>query len=222
MQLSGNYMPDSAAGYLIITSIVESNPGLNNYKLRVALVEDSINWRAPNGTQWHNKTFRDMIPSATGLGVTLTEGDTLVDTLRFTTRSPEVINRLWLIAFIQADSNRRVVQAAKIRVSALIQTGVDTDVEVPKDFALLQNYPNPFNAQTRIAFNSAGGPTTLDIYNITGAKVASLCNANLKAGSYSMVWDGRDMTGKPVSSGTYFYRLTDNSGHQTRRMTLLK
>jgi flagellar hook assembly protein FlgD len=87
---------------------------------------------------------------------------------------------------------------------------------------LNQNYPNPFNAQTRIDFATEGGNTTLEIFDITGARVASLLDNNLSAGSYSIIWDGCDQTGKPVSSGTYFYRLSNGGGNQTMRMTLLK
>jgi hypothetical protein len=223
MSLSGNYMPDSAAGYLIVTSIVEADPGLNNYKLRVALTESSINWHAPNGTQIHNQTFRDMIPYASGLGITVAEGDTIVDTLRFTTRSPEVLNNLYLIAFIQADQNRQVIQSAKIKVSAMIDPeGIDDHTNRPAQFTLAQNYPNPFNSQTRIDFVSSGGNTKLDIFDLTGAKVASLIDRNLDAGAHSIIWDGRDSQGKPVSSGTYFYRLKDSSRSDIKRMTLLK
>jgi len=35
-------------------------------------------------------------------------------------------------------------------------------------------------------------------------------------------WDGRDMSGRPVASGTYFYRLAGMRDSQARKMVLLK
>jgi len=41
--------------------------------------------------------------------------------------------------------------------------------------------------------------------------------------SYSMMWNGKDDTGKPVSSGIYFYSLNiDHKSVATKRMILLK
>jgi hypothetical protein len=222
MALSGSFMPDSLAGYLHVDIAVEQYVGLNNLRLRVALIENDIHRSSPNGTQVHNQTFRDMFPSTAGLGISLPEGERVSFDVRFTVPSPIVVDNSQLVAFVQSDFNREIVQGKRIDISGLDVTGIEDGAPVPRSMKLSQNYPNPFNAQTRIDFTTAGGLTTLDIYDITGARVAGVCNGDLKAGSYSMVWDGCDQTGRAVSSGTYFYRLTDSSGQQTKRMTLLK
>lgn len=93
----------------------------------------------------------------------------------------------------------------------------------PSEFTLSQNYPNPFNPQTTIAFNlPQPSEVRLDIYDIIGRKVASLINQNLEAGTYSLIWDGRDLSGSSVSSGIYFYRLISDFGVRQEKMTLLK
>ncbi len=222
MSLSGYYMADSAAGYVTVTIFVESSPGLNNYKLRLALTEDGITWRAPNGATLHDQTFRDMIPSTSGQAVTLVVGDTLEYTFRFTTRSPEVVDNLNIIAFVQADQNKHIVQSTKIGVAALLPNGIDDGVDMPEAYSLAQNYPNPFNAGTRIDFVSNGGHTNLEVFDVTGARVATLVDGSTDAGRQSVTWDGRDAQGNPVSSGTYFYRLRSDSGNEIKRMTLLK
>ncbi len=222
MSLSGTYNRDSLVGYLNVNIIVESNPALNNLKLRVAMTQSGIRQSSPNGTLNHHQVFRDMFPTTGGLGVTLPEGDTLNYTVRFTTPSPLIPDSLQLVAFVQSDQNRRILQAAKIKVHDLLRVGIEEGVEVPQSFSLSQNYPNPFNAQTRIEFSTEGGNTALEIFDVTGARVASLMQDNLRAGSYSVIWDGRNQSGNPVSSGTYFYRLKDDSGVKTMRMTLLK
>jgi hypothetical protein len=222
MSLIGTYNRDSLAGDLHINVIVDSDPALNNLKLRVALTQSGIHQSSPNGTSYHHQVFRDMFPSNSGLGVTLPVGDTLNYTVHFTTPTALNPDSCQLVAFIQSDYNKRIIQAAKIKVRDLVRTRIEDDVEVPENFSLLQNYPNPFNAETRIDFSTPGGKTSVEIYDITGARVTNLINGNLTSGYYSLVWDGRDQTGKQVSSGTYFYRLTDDSGSQTMRMTLLK
>jgi hypothetical protein len=222
MALSGTYNRDSLAGYLHVNIIVESNPALNNLKLRVAIDQSGIRWAAPNGVLYHHQTFRDMFPSTGGLAVTLREGDTLNYTVRFTTPIAINADSCELVAFVQSDQNKHIVQGAKIKVRDLVRTGIEDGVETPKSISLSQNYPNPFNAQTRIDFSTEGGNTALEIFDITGARVASLMQDNLRAGAYSVIWDGRNQSGNTVSSGTYFYSLKDDSGVKTMRMTLLK
>jgi hypothetical protein len=222
INLSGIYYPDSLAGYLYTTIFTELNPGLNNLYLRVALIENNIVRTAPNGSRNHHQVLRDMIPSTGGRGVTLVEGQTIFDTLRFTVPSPLVVDNCELVVFVQSNQNRHVLQAAKVSVPSLNPDGIEDGSPIPGEFALAQNYPNPFNAQTEIGFTTAGGNTKLDIYDIKGAKIATVLDASLAPGAYSIVWDGKNSLGQAVSSGTYLYRLTDNSNIQTKRMTLIK
>jgi hypothetical protein len=88
---------------------------------------------------------------------------------------------------------------------------------------LSQNYPNPFNPQTTIAFSIKDrGNVSLKVYNVAGQLVRTLANENRAAGPYTVVWDGRNDSGQPVSSGVYFYKLVANSFSQTKKMVLLK
>jgi hypothetical protein len=97
-------------------------------------------------------------------------------------------------------------------------SAVDGDVETPKSFTLSQNYPNPFNARTNINFELAkASRVELSVYDISGAKVATLVNRNLEAGSHQVNWDANT-----ISSGVYYYTLKTNAGEITKKMTLLK
>jgi len=88
---------------------------------------------------------------------------------------------------------------------------------------LTQNYPNPFNPTTTIAFQTAkDGLAKLSVYNVKGQLVRVLREGNLRSGNHSVVWDGRDASGKEVSSGLYFYRLDTKDETITRRMLLVK
>jgi aminopeptidase N len=83
----------------------------------------------------------------------------------------------------------------------------------PNEFYLSQNYPNPFlqNGQTEIVYQIpqifGPHPTSIKIYNILGRHVATLIDRPLQGGLYKTTWDGKDMSGRTVASGVYFYRL---------------
>lgn len=97
------------------------------------------------------------------------------------------------------------------------------DTNLPDEFCLLQNYPNPFNANTKIQYDLPSDcPVHLEIYDILGRKVISLVDGYRQAGHWSVIWNGKDSRGKPVSAGIYFYRLHTDENEITKRMLLLK
>jgi flagellar hook assembly protein FlgD len=63
---------------------------------------------------------------------------------------------------------------------------------------------------------------TLKIYDILGQEVRTLANEKQAPGIKSLVWDGRDDTGKAVSSGIYIYRLRANDLVKNRKMLLIR
>ena len=101
------------------------------------------------------------------------------------------------------------------------QTSVD---KTPRfdNFKLYQNYPNPFNPCTVIKYElETQAYVKLDIYNITGQFICNLRYGFESAGNHNVLWRGQDETGRPVSSGIYFYRLQTDRSAQTKKMTLL-
>jgi hypothetical protein len=95
--------------------------------------------------------------------------------------------------------------------------------ENPESFALLKNYPNPFNPATTIEFTiTKPGPINLSIFNITGQKVAELVSGSVTAGKHSVVWNGRDSKGAPLSTGIYISRLETKNNVISQRMMLVK
>lgn len=100
---------------------------------------------------------------------------------------------------------------------------------IPTEFALGRNWPNPFNPTTTIRFSLPEWSfVELKIYSLVGREIGTLANGNEDAGYQSVIWDGTDSYGNPVSSGMYFYRLdavsyeSDKEFHQTRKMVLLR
>ena len=86
-------------------------------------------------------------------------------------------------------------------------TGVE-DGGAARVTALLQNSPNPFGPSTEIAFSLARpGRVAVAVYDVSGRRVASLKDGEAEAGSFRLVWDGRDESGRDVAAGTYFVRM---------------
>ena len=108
-----------------------------------------------------------------------------------------------------------------IGLSLLVQE--DTDPTLPTGFNLSQNYPNPFNPRTTISFSLGSSEwVRLVVYNSLGQRVAQLVDQPLPAGSYRAEWNGCDLTGVPVASGIYLYRLEAGDYFDSRKMLLLK
>ncbi len=94
---------------------------------------------------------------------------------------------------------------------------------LPNSYTLSQNYPNPFNPETRIEFSvERAGQVELTVYNILGEAIRSLVSEQLSAGYKVVVWDGCDDSGRPVSSGTYLYKMTAGKYTVSRKMLLIR
>ena len=88
---------------------------------------------------------------------------------------------------------------------------------------LRQNAPNPFNSETVISwFLLRPGPARVEVYALTGQRVAVLHQGLKNAGVHRVHWDGHDDRGRPLASGVYLYRLVTDERVQTRKLTLLR
>ena len=96
-------------------------------------------------------------------------------------------------------------------------------IGLPEGPQLQPNAPNPFNSGTVISwFQVQPGPARLEVFALTGQRVAVLHEGPHKAGFHLRPWDGRDDQGRPLASGVYLYRLVTPKGVHTRKLTLLR
>ena len=96
-------------------------------------------------------------------------------------------------------------------------------IGLPDGPRLQQNAPNPFNSETVISwFQLRPGPANVEVFALTGQRVAVLHQRPKKAGVHRVHWDGRDDRGRPLASGVYLYRLVTNESLQARKLTLLR
>jgi flagellar hook assembly protein FlgD len=94
---------------------------------------------------------------------------------------------------------------------------------VPTEFALNQNYPNPFNPSTLIKFSvPQTSPVRITVYNMLGQQVRTLFSGVMEAGTQTLTFDGKDQSGRTLSSGTYIYRMSAGTFVETKKMMLMK
>lgn len=94
---------------------------------------------------------------------------------------------------------------------------------IPSKFMLAQNYPNPFNPETMIDFYIVKSCcVSLRIIDVRGRHIRTLVDRFVGAGTNSVLWNGRDGSGKLVSAGLYFYSIQIDGVMIVRKMMLLK
>ncbi len=62
----------------------------------------------------------------------------------------------------------------------------------------------------------------LYVYDMSGHRIAELTNQVYGAGEHSVVWQGRDFSGRAVSSGNYLLRMETEDGIRSSKMTLVR
>jgi Ca-activated chloride channel family protein len=105
------------------------------------------------------------------------------------------------------------------------ENGDLSDVSMALSFTLLGNFPNPFNPSTVIKFrvtNDLSELVRINIYSISGKLIKVMFVHVSGAGDFEVFWDGKDMNGARVPSGTYIYVLNAQSHILSGKMTLMK
>ena len=83
---------------------------------------------------------------------------------------------------------------------------IEVEIEMPKEYGISQNYPNPFNPTTRIDYQLPfDSKVRIELYGITGEKIATLIDQDQMAGYYTTEVDAGKMN---LASGPYIYRIS--------------
>ena len=110
-------------------------------------------------------------------------------------------------------------QPARAKLMAMARDRIG----LPEGPQLAQNAPNPFNSGTVISwFQLQPGLARLEVFALTGQRVAVLHEGATKAGFHRLRWDARSDQGHPLATGVYVYRLVTAEGAWTRKLTLLQ
>ena len=106
--------------------------------------------------------------------------------------------------------------------AAFISTGIGGQ-PTPDRIVLHPAYPNPFNPTTTIRYElTTRAHVSLAVYDVRGARVATLVDATESPGPKWVVWAARNQDGERLASGVYIYRLTAGGVQKSRKVVLLK
>jgi len=163
-----------------------------------------------------------------GFGEWRITNQTSADTCRvnddaYYTYTPVLNDNVWVLGTVSyAFGNYKIEPRGDEDILANPGTGID-DGQVATKFDLLQNSPNPFNPKTSIAFTlPSERDVSLEVYDVSGRKVATLLKGTLPQGRHLVEWNGTRENGQRVASGVYFYRLIADDEEINRKMVMLK
>ena len=109
------------------------------------------------------------------------------------------------------------------RYLAMVADSKNVPVEKRPGDIELSCFPNPANPSTMIRFRlGQADQTILSIYNTLGQKINVLVDGEMTAGLHSVIWDGRDATGREAASGVYFIHLEAGGKVEAKKMLLLR
>jgi len=93
----------------------------------------------------------------------------------------------------------------------------------PPTFGLSRVHPNPFTQQCSIQISTSGTERVrLAIYDVAGRMVRSLVNGTMSPGLHDIMWDGKDVHGRNVASGSYIINLMQGEYATSTRVTLIR
>jgi hypothetical protein len=103
-----------------------------------------------------------------------------------------------------------------LRARVLAGTTGSEVAGAPLATRLYSPVPNPVDRACTIRFDLArAGTASLDVFDLSGRRVAELDRRDFAPGRYSVRWNGSDDRGGLVAAGVYFLRLT-GADHESR------
>ena len=147
-------------------------------------------------------------------------------------------NRTWVVPFTQAAGGLftaidTAAEGDEVTYTLMVAgpDGIETVTgeqnvrpEVPTPSLVLQGaFPNPFNPETKISFRvGASQHVELTVYDMSGRLVGVLADQVFPAGDHEVSWNGRDLNGARVPSGTYLARVVSDQDVQTAKIMMVK
>lgn len=101
--------------------------------------------------------------------------------------------------------------------------GDDFEKHVFDDCPAIHSFPIPMNNNATITYIlPEDGQVNVAIYNHVGQVIKILVNQSQSTGTYTVNWDGSDVSGYRVKDGLYFVTVKTGTGSQTQAMSVVK
>jgi len=193
---------DSAEVQITIRTIAQTM--LSDVTLFAALSEDTLNYNAPNGEDFHYDVFRKALLGNSGQAITLPAlGDSLVIDLKTWINPSWVRNQLSTLVILQETSNKAVIQAEKSQ-------GIESEITRLQSIAVLNSriFPNPSSERLFITSDSKES-IHYEIWSVSGKLVFE--------GSF---YQSTEIDITKFNRGIYFLKLRDNSSEKMEKLIL--
>jgi hypothetical protein len=84
-------------------------------------------------------------------------------------------------------------------------------------------WPAPFMDETRVVLGlERPTPVEIDVFDVAGRLIRTLCARVVDAGVHDVVWDGRDGGGEKAAPGVYFLRCSVPNHQEVRHVVLVR
>jgi len=112
------------------------------------------------------------------------------------------------------------VYASRLGPLGTTPTGVH-DHATPAALRLSESFPNPFSRNTSMTLSiDRDAYVARDVFDVRGSRVAHFAPAAYPTGEHTLVFDGRDVAGRLLPSGVYFYRVKIGDQATTRKLII--
>jgi enterochelin esterase-like enzyme len=105
------------------------------------------------------------------------------------------------------------------------ERGVETAKhgDIPTGFILYETAPNPFRTHATIRYAiPTNTQVSINVYDVNGRVVKSICKGKMPAGDHHVRWYGEDESGRKVASGVYFIRYHAGDYEATEKVLLIR
>ena len=218
MQVIYLFLYDEAGDWIAVTGYCDSWVLYRGEK--VAIVRDSDPYHSGHSTLPHAATATITV-NRVGDMITCKWGDEVI--LEAPEATPVASIEILFYYTWYGDVGTTIDESVDfIRVTDSVVTAAPDATSYPGP-VLAGIHPNPFNPQTTITF-ALDRPQRAEIavYDLTDRLLGVLADSSYNAGDHSVIWNGKDATGRAVPSGTYVVRLSTESAMQARKVMLVR
>lgn len=204
-----DYFIESTAGDRIADTSLYANPSSS---LHAAFTSNSLWWNAPksfiaNG----NARIRIYAPTTFALGTSVTH---LNETTFPSTHPSTLMSPFISKGEINHDPGLMTLAMLEdMGWGILYPVGTEDGLQP----MMVQTFPNPFAENLHIQLPSDHASLKVDVMDLSG-RVLRNWNAVDAGNQTTLMWDGRDQQGHPVTAGMYLLRICDESGVTVKKV----
>ncbi len=217
MSIAGSYDDIGGGGELSITLKFTGEPTDTLLRLRVALVENGLQYNASNGQTVFYQVFRKMYPDVNGTTINYHSlGEVVGVNVPFTLDTAHFDeDSLAFVAFLQSDETHKILQGAKISLSEL--AGIGTQRNSNCSFRIIDFSIIGHKALKFACMVTHPGHIKLSIYDGAGRVIKEMTQEHVSSGLNRFTENI-----KKYKNGVYFLQVEYDNAKLTKRFVIAK